>query len=181
MSAVLETELRAVATQVATVVDRIRELEAQADASEAQAIACKYEAARLIAEELERRQGGVRGLAKEIGKSHTHVENMERVHRRHGDKPHVRTLSDWNKLYKGDKSDGPMALNWPKPLPHVRIPTAGGSLALAVEAAKSAIRMNGSEKVARKLVDVIGEDAVRAVLKERRWDRKAKSRKRRSP
>ena len=174
MSAILEP----VATQVATVVDRIRDLEARADASEGEAIRCKYEAARLIAEELHRRQGGVRALAEEIGKSHTHVERMERVHRRHGHKPHVRTLAEWNRLYK---ADGALAVNWPSKYPHVDFRTPGGYLAEAVQAARSAVRENGAEKVARQLVDVIGEDVVRDVLKRRRWDRKAKSRKRRSP
>lgn len=169
--------IRVVATQVATVVDRIRDLEARADAAEDEAIRCKYEAARLIAEELHRRQGGVRRLAKEIGKSHTHVERMERVHRRHGHKPHVRTLVEWNRLYKGHAA---LAVNLPSN-PHVDIRTPDGYLAEAVLAAKSAIRENGAEKVARQLVDVIGEDVVRDVLKKRRWAREAKSRKRRSP
>jgi hypothetical protein len=157
MSALLES----VATQVATVVERIRDLEARADAAEDEAIRCRYEAARLIAEELERRGGGVRALAAEIGKSHTHVERMERVHRLHGRKPRVTTISAWNKLYKGPAV---AAVNWPKRPRSIAIRTPGGYLAEAVQAAKSAVRTNDPVKVARALIDVVGEDVVRRAL-----------------
>jgi hypothetical protein len=177
MSAV--PELRGVATQVATVVDRIRELETRADAAEDEAIACKYEAARLIAEELERRQGGVRALAREIGKSHTHVERMERVHRKHGGKPHVKTLSEWNKLYKGPQI-GSVSIQ--SPMRHVAIRTPAGYLAEAEWATGLAMRNAGDldhvisrlvsvlktelgeEVLARHIVAALGEDVVRLAL-----------------
>ena len=82
-----------------------------ADAAEDQAVACKYEAARLISEELERRQGGARKLAKEIGKS-------------------IRTFCGWNESIEGtgprstfvrSRLDVPPLLRHPHPDP--RIPT----------------------------------------------------------
>lgn len=164
MSAVLRSVAAPVAgveTQVSTV-QRIRDLEARADAAEDEAIACKYEAARLIFEELERREGGARALGEEIGKSHTHVLRMEAVHRKHGNKPYVTSLSAWNKLYKGD---GPQASpTWPRPRPSIRVRTAGGSLAQAIETTKLALRLNDRVKVARTLIEVVGEDAIRRAL-----------------
>lgn len=101
-------------------------------------------------------------MAEDIGKSHTHVLNMERVHRKYGGKPHVRTLSAWNKLYKGPAAAQP--INWPKKRLSIAIRTPAGYLAEAEQAVRSAVRENGAVKVARKMIKVVGEDNIRRAL-----------------
>jgi hypothetical protein len=171
-----------VETQV-SIVDQIRDLEARADAAEDEAIRCKYEAARLITEELERREGGARQLAEEIGKSHTHVLRMEHVWRKHvhGLVPKARSIAEWNKLYKGPKASFGAA--WPKPKPSVVIRTPEGLLEQAVLATRWAVHARRLHDhawrigVARKLIKVLGEDIVRQVLREAKNGRRAAARR----
>ncbi len=92
-------------------------------------------------EELERREGGARALGKEVGKSHTHVLRMEAVHRKHGNKPYVTSLSAWNKLLQGQRPAGIADLAAPS-AQYPRPRTAGGSLAQAIETTKLALRLN---------------------------------------
>ncbi len=83
---------------------QIRELEAGAARDEAEANRKRWEAARLIAEELQTGKS-TRVLAKEIGKSHTHVVRMAGVWRATASGNQVSTtLLPFNRLYKSWQS-----------------------------------------------------------------------------
>ena len=60
-------------------VEQIVALERQADDLDKQSDDLRWEAARLIVEELEETKKTQRALAREIGKSHTHVSHMKRA------------------------------------------------------------------------------------------------------
>lgn len=75
---------------------RIIELERSADAKQKASDADRWEAARLIAEELDATDKTMRALAKEIGRSHTHVRKMVAVWRR---RQHLRGRYTFHALY----------------------------------------------------------------------------------
>ena len=151
-----------VVTAVTTSVERIRYAEDRATRAEgkaiewqSEAIEWKYEAARLIADELDRTSA--RALGREIGKSHVHVLRMAGVHRRHGDKPPVRTLEQWNRLYH----EGARAAA-PRRSPNVW--TRARYLEHVVVTVKAAARRCGPLRAARVVIKTLGADVVRRAL-----------------
>jgi hypothetical protein len=88
---------------------------------------------------------------------------MERVHKKFGGKAHVKNVSEWNRLYHDGEKDG-ASVSWRKRYPHVKVRTAAGYLEEAALVIGYAVRGMSPDKVARRLVPVIGEDAVRRAL-----------------
>jgi hypothetical protein len=94
--------VRPYAEDVTRVSQRVNEIihhEAEADRLTAEASEHRWEAARLIVEELVTGKTQ-RQLAQEIGKSHVHVGAMARVWRTHGGNHDYQQAASFNQLYR---------------------------------------------------------------------------------